>query len=63
VFARHSKVVLAHRLTSPRSIVDRAHAVKKGESMFIERPNAHNWVLHYEETVSCELPFDSQTIP
>ncbi|MGC2399070.1 MAG: PRTRC system protein E, partial [Acidobacteriaceae bacterium] len=28
--------VLAHRLTSPRSIVDRAHAVKKGKSMFIE---------------------------
>ena len=35
MFAKHSKL-LGHRLTSPRSIVDWAHAVKKGKSMFIE---------------------------
>jgi len=27
------------------------------------RPNAHYWVLHYEETGSSRLPFASQTIP
>jgi hypothetical protein len=36
VFAKHSKLLSPIRLTSPRSIVDRVHAVKKGKSMFVE---------------------------
>ena len=36
MFCETLQVVLAHGLTSPRSIVDWVHAAKKGESMFIE---------------------------